>query len=304
MSEETVGTGTPWRNEAFERFLQYCRNERNFSDRTIEAYENDLDRLGEYCWTVGKQKELDDLETDQLERYLAWLRKQELAESTVERHLASLRSFYEFLVNRDRRADNPASDLTFRDRGRKLPTVWSESEIEEFLDLLEGRRDRALFELLYSTGMRVSELTSLDWGDYSPSEHAVRVRGKGGKERVAPVGPQAAQCLNEYRGTTVDEPDAPIFTNNRGDRLTARGVRYLVDKYQAECPVAKPLSPHVFRHSCATHMLNRGAGLKMVQALLGHESLSTTQVYTHVSTDQLKEVYDEAHPRAFESSES
>lgn len=300
MTEGTVEAGTPWQNESFERFLRYCEDERNFSDRTVEAYENDLDRLGEYCWTVGQREELDELGTDQLERYLVWLRKQELAESTVERHLASIRSFYEFLVDRDRRPDNPASDLTFRDRGRRLPTVWSESEIEQFLDLLEGERDRALFELLYSTGMRVSELTSLDWGDYSPSERTVRVMGKGGKERVAPVGPQAADRLNEHRRTVVDEPDVPMFTNSRGDRLTARGVRYLVDKYQAECPVAKPLSPHVFRHSCATHMLNRGAGLKMVQALLGHESLSTTQVYTHVSTDQLKEVYDEAHPRAFE----
>jgi integrase/recombinase XerD len=302
-AEETAAeeTATPWRGESYERFLQYCRNERNFSDRTVRAYGKDLDRLGEFTWTTGSQEEIDQLQEEDLQRYLAWLRKQELAESTIERHIASLRAFYQFLVDRELRDDNPSSDLTFRDRGRSLPTVWSEREIESFLDVLDSKRDRALFELLYSTGMRVSELTDLNWGDYSPGERTVQVTGKGGKERIVPLGPKAAECLSEYRKTVEDEPQSPIFRNRRGDRLTSRGVRYLVDTYQPQCPVSKPLSPHVFRHSCATHMLNRGANLKTVQALLGHESLSTTQVYTHVSTDQLKKVYDDAHPRAYET---
>lgn len=290
----------PWRGDSYERFLQYCRNERDFSERTIRAYGKDLDRLGEFTWTTGGQDPIDELNEEDLQRYLAWLRKQELAQSTIERHIASLRAFYKFLVDREIRDDNPSADLSFRDRGRSLPTVWSEGEIESFLDELEGRRDRALFELLYSTGMRVSELTSLDWRDYSVGDRTVQVTGKGGKERLVPVGPTAAKCLREYRNTVEDDPESPMFRNSRSDRLTSRGVRYLVDKYQKQCPVSKPLSPHVFRHSCATHMLNRGADLKTVQALLGHESLSTTQVYTHVSTDQLKKVYDQAHPRAYE----
>lgn len=292
---------TPWRNDSYRRFLQYCRSEKNFSEETLRAYKNDLDRLGEFCWTTGSQVELDRIDENQLEQYLAWLRKQELAESTVERHIASLRTFYSFLVDRKLRDDNPAAELSFQDRGRSLPTVWSEKEIERFLDELETPRDRAIFELLYSTGMRVSELVNLDWNDYSPSERTVTVLGKGGKERLTPVGPEAAKKLALYRDKVDDREDSPIFVNQNGDRLTTRGVRYLVDKYQKQCPVSKSLSPHVFRHSCATHMLNRGASLKTVQALLGHRSLSTTQVYTHVSTDQLKEVYDSSHPRAFES---
>jgi integrase/recombinase XerD len=290
---------TPWRGDLLARFLQYCRAERDFSDETIRAYENDLDQLGEYSWTVGEQTTLDDLNEEHLERYLAWLRKQELSESTTERHMASIRAFFQFLVKKELRSDNPASNLSFKARGRKLPTVWSEQEIESFLDQLEAPRNRAIFELLYSTGMRVSELTNLNWEDYSQSERLVKIEGKGGKMRSAPVGPTAARALAQYRTTVSDDPDEPMFRNSRGDRLTARGVRYLVDKYKSECPVSKPLSPHVFRHSCATHMLNRGANLKTVQALLGHESLSTTQVYTHVSTDQLKKVYDSAHPRAY-----
>jgi site-specific recombinase XerD len=290
---------SPWRGDSFDRFLQYCRAERDFSDQTIRAYENDLDRLGEYSWTVGEQSVVSDLNEEVLERYLAWLRKQELSESTIERHIASIRAFFQFLVKKEIRSDNPASNIAFSSRGRTLPTVWSEQEIESFLDQLEAPRNRAIFELLYSTGMRVSELTNLNWKDYSRSERIVRIEGKGGKMRSAPVGPTAARALAEYRSEVNDDPDEPIFRNSRGDRLTARGVRYLVDKFKTDCPVSKPLSPHVFRHSCATHMLNRGANLKTVQVLLGHESLSTTQVYTHVSTDQLKKVYDRSHPRAY-----
>ncbi len=289
----------PWRGESFERFLRYCRTERNFSDETVRAYEADLDRLGEYSWTVGKKITVDQYGEEQLQRYLAWMRQRELSENTLERHMASIRAFFEFLIKKEIRSDNPASELAFNSRGRDLPTVWNEQEIEAFLKVLEGTRDPAIFELLYSTGMRVSELTGLNWEDYSPSEQLVTIRGKGGKIRPVPVGPAAARAVERYRGTTVDKPEEPIFLNNRGNRLTPRGIRYLVDKYKAECPVSKPLSPHVFRHSCATHMLNRGANLKTVQVLLGHESLSTTQVYTHVSTDRLKEVYDTAHPRAF-----
>lgn len=296
--KEDVKKETPWRNESFDRFLQYCESERNFSDETIRAYEKDLDQFGEYCWTIGEQDYLDDLDQSALERYLAWLRKNELADSTIERRISTLRAFYKFLVRKELREDNPASDMSFRERGRKLPTVWSEQEIEEFLDVVDGPRDRALFELLYSTGVRVSELTALNWGDYSIEEQSIRVLGKGDTERIVPVGPPAARALEAYRREIPDGPEDPMFLNSRGERLTSRGVRYLVNKYQKTCSVSKPLSPHVFRHSCATHMLNRGANLKTVQALLGHTSLSTTQVYTHVSTDQLQKVYDRAHPRA------
>lgn len=292
-----------WRSEAVDRFLQYCRSERSFSDQTLRAYESDLEELVEYLRAVDGSTDLLAVDEDSLRGYLSWLRRRDLADSTVERRVSTVRSFFRFVSGRGMREDNPAADLNFSKRGRTLPTVWSESEIQSFLELPDttsrsGKRDRALFELLYSTGMRVSELTALDWGDVELDERRVRIERKGGDEAVVPIGAPAARALRSYRDAVSAEPDEPVFRNQKGGRLSARGVRYVVDRYRARSGVSKPITPHVFRHSCATHMLNRGADLKTVQALLGHASISTTQIYTHVSTDRLKRVYDEAHPRA------
>ncbi len=296
----------PWQTEAYGRFIQYCRHERDFSDETVRAYRADLAQLGQFMLTLELGEELEELDEGALKQYLAWLREQGLASSTVERKVATIRAFYNFLVKRQLREDNPAADLAFRDRRRRLPTVWSENEIEKFLELPDtstrlGLRDRALFEVLYSTGARVSEAVGLDWGDYSRDNKQLKLMGKGGDQRVVPLGPPAFQTLEKYRGQVNSEVEEPMFKNSRGERITTRGVRYLVDKYSAQSSVSKSISPHVFRHSCATHMLNRGASLRVVQELLGHTNISTTQVYTHVSTDQLKRVYDETHPRAHRS---
>ncbi len=286
------------------KFLQYCRYERDFSDSTIRAYEKDLQFLEEFVKTLDPENKIDELDREILHRYLIWLREQELADSTIERRVSSLKAFYKFLVKRDIRSKNPAGDISFRDSRRNLPTVWSENEIRQFLELPDlssdsGLRDKALFEVLYSTGARVSEISNLDWADYEPENNQLKVVGKGNRIRVVPVGPPARQALEEYKKTVSSEPEDPLFQNNRENRLTARGIRYLIDKYEAHCEIPKTISPHVFRHSCATHMLNRGASLRAVQELLGHTTISTTQVYTHVSTDKLKQIYDKAHPRAF-----
>lgn len=306
MSSENRIEEAPWHTEGVRRFFQYCRFEREYSDQTLRSYRQDLDHLGEFIHTVEGEDQLEELSEAELGEYLAWLRQLELADSTIERRVATLRSFYGFLVKRELRDDNPASELSFRDRRRTLPTVWSEKEITSFIELPDtskrtGKRDRALFEVLYSTGARVSEVSSLNWGDYDSSRGEIKLQGKGGKQRLVPIGPPAARALRDYRNTVPSGPEDPMFTNQRNERLTNRGIRYIVDKYQNRSSVAKPISPHVFRHSCATHMLNRGAGLRTVQELLGHSSISTTQVYTHVSTDQLKQVYDRSHPRAFQS---
>ncbi|MGM0380685.1 MAG: tyrosine-type recombinase/integrase [bacterium] len=303
MSANRQQEDPPWKTEAYKRFIQYCRHERDFSDDTIRAYRADLDQLGGFILTLELGDKLEELGEAELKQYLGWLREQGLAGSTVERKVATLRAFYSFLVKRQFREDNPAGDLTFRDRRRQLPTVWSENEIEKFLELPDtstgsGRRDRAIFEVLYSTGARVSEAVGLDWGDYAREKNQLKLLGKGGDERVVPLGPPAVQALEGYARKVDTDPDEPMFKNSRGERLSTRGVRYLVDKYSARCSVSKSISPHVFRHSCATHMLNRGANLRVVQELLGHTNISTTQVYTHVSTDQLKRIYDETHPRA------
>lgn len=291
--------------QAREKFLQYCRFERDFSDSTIRAYEKDLQFLEEFVKTLEPEAELASLDRETLHQYLVWLREQELADSTIERRLATIKAFYKFLVKREYREDNPAGELSFRDTRRNLPTVWSEKEIQQFIELPDetedsGLRDRALLEVLYSTGARVSEVSDLDWKDYESTREQLKVVGKGGQKRLVPLGPPAREALEAYRGTVQSEDESPLFQNNRGGRLTSRGIRYLIDKYQAQCEVPKTISPHVFRHSCATHMLNRGASLRAVQELLGHTTISTTQVYTHVSTDKLKEIYDDAHPRAFE----
>lgn len=302
-SDSAAKEDKPWRGEVYKRFIQYCRHERDFSDDTVRAYRADLDQLGEFILTLDLGDHLGELAESALKQYLVWLREQGLADSTVERKVATLRAFYSFLVKRDFREDNPASELTFRDRRRQLPTVWSEQEIDKFLNLPDvsssaGCRDKALFEILYSTGARVSEAVGLNWGDYDREKEQLKVTGKGGDERVVPLGPPAVKALENYIDSTSVSEDKPMFKNSRGNRLTTRGVRYLVDKYSSRCSVSKSISPHVFRHSCATHMLNRGASLRVVQELLGHTNISTTQVYTHISTDQLKRIYDEAHPRA------
>jgi len=296
----------PWWSDGLDRFVQYVRHEREHSEETMRAYLGDLNQLGQYIHTVHREIALDSLESDHIKQYLVWLRNRECSDSTIERKLASVRSFFQFLVKRDLRQDNPASDLQFRDRSRSLPTVWTEQEIQTFLERPDtstkvGLRDRALFEVMYSSGARVSEVIGLNWQNYSRDRGEIVVEGKGNKQRTAPLGPFAVNALEEHRARESSSEDEPIFRNQRGNRLTSRGVRYLVDTYQEKVPVSKPISPHVFRHSCATHMLNRGAPLPLVQTLLGHSSISTTQVYTHVSTDQLKQAYDKAHPRAYVS---
>ncbi len=289
---------------AVERFLQYCRNEKNYSDDTLRAYRKDLLILQQYLNTISEDTPPLEASEEQLSSFLVWLRERGLADSTVERRVAAVKAFYGFLTRRNDREDNPAADLSFTDSSRALPTVWSEKEMSQFIELPSSddnnqKRDRALFEVLYSTGARVSELSNLKWGDYDPDRAQLEVTGKGGKLRVVPLGPPAVEALEDYRKEVTADSEAPLFQNNRGGSLSSRGIRYIVDKYQARCDVQKPISPHVFRHSCATHMLNRGADLRAVQELLGHSTISTTQIYTHVSTDRLKEIYDQAHPRAF-----
>ncbi len=296
-------------SELCQQFLDYCRYERDFSPRTLTAYEQDLQLFEEFLTTFDPQSDLLEVDQTMVHQFILWQRSRQLARSTIERRLASLKSFYRFIVKRELSDNHPLTDIKFTNKSRNLPTVWSEREIVKFIELPDltaffGQRDRALFELLYSTGARVSEASQLDWKDYQSSRPTLQIIGKGGRRRVVPLGPPAVRSLDDYRRGWNSfyrsvEPEDPLFINNRRDRLSPRGIRYLVDKYQAISTVPKQISPHVFRHSCATHMLNRGADLRTVQELLGHTTISTTQIYTHLSTDRLKQVYDSSHPRAY-----
>lgn len=300
MTEENQVQDLP---EVVDDFLTYCREDRDYSEETVRSYRRDLTSLLQFLDLYELNDNPEDLSRDRILQFADWLRQQELAESTLDRRYACLRSFYQHLQRKGIRDDNPAEDLRLESRGERLPTVWSENELQKLLELPDrsteaGRRDKALLELMYSTGVRVSEVASSNWENLGPDGDRLTVMGKGDRRRVVPIGPPAREALEEYRRDRVPDPEDPLFVNSRGDRLTTRGIRYVVDQYARESSVDKNLSPHVFRHSCATHMLNRGASLRMVQEMLGHETISTTQIYTHVSTDRLSAVYDQAHPRA------
>lgn len=251
---------------------------------------------------------------DDVRNYLQFMRENNYSKATMARKLATLRSFFKFANKRGVTANNPMLTIRTPKQEKRLPKFMTEEQVTKLLqtpkdtDLL-GARDKAMLEALYSTGIRVSELIGLNVEDVDFTGNVIRVRGKGKKERVAPMGPTAVAALQKYMGmrngtTPPPAPGAPaptnvpLFVNKHGQRLSTRSVRRKLDKYLIEAGLDPDISPHTLRHSFATHMLNHGADLRSVQELLGHQSLSTTQVYTHLTTNRIKEVYDAAHPRA------
>jgi len=248
-------------------------------------------------------------ETDTVRAYLAFLNEKQYSKTTIARKLATLRSFYKFLVKRNQISSNPVIAVRTPKQEKKLPRFLEYEEVKRLLetppmDSWLGARDRAILETLYSTGIRVSELVALNMDDIDFLGEVVHVRGKGKKERIAPIGSSALQVIQHYmefrnkRAQSNSNFDSRVlFVNKHGRRLSTRSVRRKMDKYLKMAGLDPSISPHTLRHSFATHMLNNGADLRSVQELLGHQSLSTTQVYTHLTTRKLKEVYQNAHPR-------
>lgn len=239
--------------------------------------------------------------------YLALMRNSEYSKATVARKLATLRSFYKYLVRTGEIEASPVSAVRSPRQDKRLPKCLDIGQIEALMSApdtgtLLGSRDRALLETLYAAGLRVSELVGLDIEDYEQLSETLRIRGKGKKERLAPIGSKAVEAIDAYmRNRTRSLGTAqrgPLFVNKHGRRLSCRSVRRKLDRYLLAAGIPIHVSPHALRHSFATHMLNAGADLRSVQELLGHESLSTTQIYTHLTTTRLKEVYDRAHPLA------
>ena len=244
---------------------------------------------------------------DDIRDFMSELRDRNYCKSTVARKLATLRSFYKYLLKRGLRTSNPVAAIRTPKQDKRLPKYLEVEQIDQLLSncdtsTLLGARDRAILEMLYATGMRVSELIALNVSDLDMSQNAARVRGKGRKDRVVPIGPGAVKAVLHYldmRRSTAGAPDIEaLFINKHGQRLSTRSVRRKLDKYLLEAGLDLSVSPHTLRHSFATHMLRRGADLRSVQELLGHQSLSTTQVYTHLTTSKVKEDYDKSHPRA------
>jgi len=322
-----------------QKFLDYLKFERRFSEHTAKCYGADLTQFGEFLKGASEGRPLDaepishaqheagpamavatqvavkvdqlllSARTDAVRAYLAFLNEKQYSKATIARKLATLRSFYKFLVKRNRVSSNPVVSIRTPKQEKKLPRFLEYEEVKRLLDTPPmdtwlGARDRAILETLYSTGIRVSELVGLNMDDIDFLGEVVHVRGKGKKERIAPIGSSALQVIQHYmeyrnkRAQSNGNFDSKVlFVNKHGRRLSTRSVRRKMDKYLKMAGLDPAISPHTLRHSFATHMLNSGADLRSVQELLGHQSLSTTQVYTHLTTTKLKEVYDKAHPR-------
>lgn len=322
-----------------EQFLNYLKFEKRFSEHTAKCYGADLAQFSRFLLdtsevdgpsgddgglghesmgvatavAVQTEQTVDQLllavSVNEARSYLAHLNDKEYSKATIARKLATLRSFYKYLVKSNRRESNPLTAVRTPKQEKKLPRFLEYEEIKRLLDTPPldtwlGSRDRAILETLYSTGIRVSELVGLNMDDVDFLGEVIHIRGKGKKERIAPISSSALQAIQhymEYRNkraqSNTNFDNKVLFVNKHGQRLSTRSVRRKMDKYLKIAGLDPSISPHTLRHSFATHMLNNGADLRSVQELLGHQSLSTTQVYTHLTTRKLKEVYDDAHPR-------
>jgi len=303
--------------EYIDRFADYLKYQRNASAHTLRNYISDLEQFYDHLCPKdcnGERRDLDVRQIDHItiREYMAKLYQDKRKKSSIARKLATLRTFFKFLCREQVLELNPACLVASPRLEKKLPKVISVDEVIHFIetpdtDTVLGKRDRAILELLYATGCRVSEIAGMNLDDIDLRSETIRVRGKGRKERFVPFGSKAKEALAAYsdvRGSLLAkapehkrEPRA-LLLNYQGTRITTRSIARMIERYVKQCALAHDISPHSLRHSVATHLLSAGADLRAIQELLGHARLSSTQIYTHVSIDQLMQVYDKAHPRA------
>jgi integrase/recombinase XerD len=296
--------------ERIRNFLDFLAVEQGYSENTIAAYRNDLSQFARFLPEIDPPiTSWTEVKKDHIVNYILHLREREYASSTVARKVAAIKSFFHFLLADGIIKDDPTVTLDSPKVKKRLPKALSHDLVNRLLDEAgkystpKGQRDKALLELLYASGMRVSELVLLDIGDVNLASGNVRCFGKGDKERIIPVYDRAVEALGKYlqtgRPRLMKNPnEKALFLNHRGKRLTRQGLWLIIKRYAEEIGISSEVTPHTLRHSFATHMLSGGAGLREVQKLLGHANISTTQVYTHVNSERLREVYDESHPRA------
>ncbi len=282
-------------------FLRYQTVERGASAHTIRSYRTDLDQFHRFL-AARRVTRIEHVDARLLRQYLARLYSSGLSRASIARKLAAIRSCLSFLTRRGRIGKNPAREVRAPRLPKKLASFLPVDEAHALLDRpssvsMSQRRDQAILELLYATGARVAELCGLDLAELDRSQGTARVRGKGNKERIVPVGDAALAALDAYLALRGEE-DGPLFQNLQGGRLTPRSVHRIVKARARAAGLTRRVTPHTLRHTFATHMLDAGADLRLIQDLLGHSRLSTTQRYTHVSADHLMKVYDAAHPRA------
>ncbi len=290
-----------------DEFKLYLEVERNLSIHTAKAYTADITIF--LTWTQNRLPQ--DFTHKDLKEYLAFIQTQNYSKTTVSRKIAALRTFYRFLYREKLVSSNPASNIKTPKKTKKLPDFLTEDEVDEILDHIDittpsGYRNRTIFEVLYATGIRISELCSLNFEDLNLESNEITVFGKGGKERIVLISNRAKEYLESYIknmrhqvcGDSYFTQSSPVFINNTGFRLQQRSINRTLNELSKKLNLSKKLSPHVFRHSFATKLLEKGADLRIVQELLGHANISNTQIYTHVSTERLRQTYVKAHPRA------
>lgn len=298
-------------NDPLDEFLSFLSAEKGASNNTVAAYRNDLRQLHTYMKPNGDGKCWQKVDRVVIQDFILDLKNRKYAETTVARKVAAIRSFFSFMESEGMIAGNPTEGLASPRVGKMLPKAISPNEVDELLEqpckrsTPEARRDRAMLELLYATGMRVTELVSLDLVSLNldPENAYVKCSGKGAKERVIPIHEQAAEAVQDYldeaRPMMVrNKNEKALFVNRRGERLTRQGFWLILKGYARAANLHEDVTPHTLRHSFATHMLRGGMPLRHVQEMLGHANISTTQVYTHLTTEHVREVYEKAHPRA------
>lgn len=288
-------------SELIIEFLRYLLIDKGYSNNTIESYKRDLDKFLEF----NKNKGIEKITNKDLKEYIKYLKEENLNEKSIARNISSLKSFYKFLVI-SKYIDNNPSDALFLPKVKKsLPNTLTEDEVLKLLDIELtdnfSYRNKAMLELMYATGLRVSELINLKLQDIDLSQDIIRTFGKGSKERVIPIGDYAKEYLEkyiyEYRGSMLKKEQSEyLFLNNHGKQITRQGFFKIIKNIAKEKGINKELSPHTLRHSFASHLLKYGADLRTIQELLGHSDISTTQIYTHITNEELKKNYNDFHP--------
>ena len=288
-------------DKQYEDYMNYIKIERGLSNNTYDGYKRDLEDFFEYI-----NKEYKNITKDDVIKYIEYLAKKDNPK-TVNRHIVSIKNYFKYMEKIGSVKINPCEDITGLKTPKTMPHVLSEDDIDKLLDIkLEDAfdyRNKAMLELMYSSGLRISELLNLEVNDIDFEMNIVRCFGKGSKERIVPLSDAATYALHEYiytfRNTlTKNKVTNILFLNSRGDKLSRQGFFKLLKKLALEKGINKDLSPHTLRHSFATHLINHGADLRSVQTMLGHENIKTTQIYTHVSNNYIKENYETSHPRS------
>ena len=288
-----------------DKFLDYLKYERNYSNNTIIAYENNIRGFLSYC-KIKNVKNMNEVNYQFIRGYISYLYKQKYQAKSITRILSALRSFFKYLKREEKISTNPLDLITSPKVEKKLPKYLTINDVEKILNAPDmsnkiGIRDAFILELLYVTGIRVSELTNIKLNDISIVENKIKIMGKGSKERIVYYGTRCQELLNKYlhiRNDFLKQANDYLILSNTGKQISAREIRNIINRLKVKAGIDINISPHTFRHTFATHMLNEGADLRSVQELLGHENLSTTTIYTHLTNEKLRRTYLSTHPRA------